>query len=381
MKTRKNIQTVGIVLFMFILTFPFLNNSLSFLPDIKSKENRSLAKKPKLKFRRIESFPKKYQKYYDDHFFFRNKLSFYYSSFAYAYHANNYKKIVRGENDYLYYLKNCSNARPLDQRQQKLFKSEIKRRVDMADSLGVVYYFVIVPNKTSIMFEAIPDYLKDSSKIKWNDQVLELLAEVPGANYIDVRDALRRKKASGEKLYYKNDHHWSELGAYYGYKRIIDRLYEDRIVQEPAFSLNQFKIVDKEIHGGNLTGIVGLGKAMSEIVPTIKTKEDLLEVKKLKKKGYKLKRNPHPELFEMRRSTADTTKPKLMVIRDSFSENLMPLISRHFSESTYIWDNWYYDMQEEFVVKEKPDVLMTIIVESGLPTILKRSPLKKKKGK
>ncbi len=50
----------------------------------------------------------------------------------------------------------------------------------------------------------------------YNDQV-----QADGLNVIDLKDVLNLHFRGGEYVYYKTDHHWTSLGAYYAYCEII----------------------------------------------------------------------------------------------------------------------------------------------------------------
>ncbi len=45
---------------------------------------------------------------------------------------------------------------------------------------------------------------------------------VKGRQVLDLRTSLLRVKSSAGQLYYRTDHHWTTLGAYYGYRDIMD---------------------------------------------------------------------------------------------------------------------------------------------------------------
>lgn len=56
----------------------------------------------------------------------------------------------------------------------------------------------------------------------WN--ILDDVAEKDGLHYTNLRDPLRRRAENEEAVYYKTDHHWTSLGAYYAYTQVIEAL-------------------------------------------------------------------------------------------------------------------------------------------------------------
>ena len=57
-------------------------------------------------------------------------------------------------------------------------------------------------------------------------------------NYVDMTDMLRQKYDAGEYVYYKTDHHWTSLGAYYAYAEVM-RSYSDTPYALDAFTRTQ----------------------------------------------------------------------------------------------------------------------------------------------
>lgn len=74
--------------------------------------------------------------------------------------------------------------------------------------------------------------------------------------------------------------------------------------------------------------------------------------------------------FEKRYSSNCNNDLKVFIIRDSFSENLIPFLSTNFKESIYIWDNWEYKLMKDYIIKEKPDIVMTILWENYIEKLV-----------
>ncbi len=54
--------------------------------------------------------------------------------------------------------------------------------------------------------------------------ILDDIAASDGLSYLNLRDPLRSRAADGEAVYYKTDHHWTTLGAYYAYAQVMESL-------------------------------------------------------------------------------------------------------------------------------------------------------------
>lgn len=65
-------------------------------------------------------------------------------------------------------------------------------------------------------------YGSESSDALWG--AFSRVAAEEGKSALDLRTPLRARAAAGEYVYYRTDHHWTTLGAYYGYAEIASSL-------------------------------------------------------------------------------------------------------------------------------------------------------------
>lgn len=74
------------------------------------------------------------------------------------------------------------------------------------------------------------------------DRIYELAADLltDTAGYIDTLSLFREKYDAGEYVYYRTDHHWTTLGAYYAYCEVMKALGKaDAILPRDAFEVEQ----------------------------------------------------------------------------------------------------------------------------------------------
>ncbi len=71
-------------------------------------------------------------------------------------------------------------------------------------------YFLLVPTAAALYPEEIPDFADPDSQHVYIDRILRELPEAVGA--VDVRRAFTAEKGKSE-LYYRTDHHWTTEGA------------------------------------------------------------------------------------------------------------------------------------------------------------------------
>jgi hypothetical protein len=106
----------------------------------------------------------------------------------------------------------------------------------LADKLDVPLVTVLPPRTIDIA-ESRFDYERPDGD-RMFDMMNGILNEKAG--YIDVLSLLRPKYEQGEYVYYRTDHHWTTLGAYYVYCEIMESLgCGDSIIPKEEFDIEQ----------------------------------------------------------------------------------------------------------------------------------------------
>lgn len=87
-------------------------------------------------------------------------------------------------------------------------------------SSGVPSYFLLAPNAVSVQKDKLPAFatVKDQ-----NQQIDDYYAKLdPSIQKVDVRKTLEKHKE--EYLYYKTDHHWTSLAAFYSFQDLASMM-------------------------------------------------------------------------------------------------------------------------------------------------------------
>ena len=172
-------------------------------------------------------------------------------------------------------------------------------------------------------------------------------------------------------MFCKTDNHWSELGAYFAYTVLMDSIRKDFPACGPAIPLQKFRIDSNETVAGGQAYEMNLADHYFE------KKIKLLPVSPLKAEEGENMNYPcppgfiYPWAFEMEWEVKNETLPKAVIIRDSYTQALIPLLSEHFSRSVYIWDRWMYAQNRAVISNEKPDMVIIIIIEDQIGNLLK----------
>lgn len=116
--------------------------------------------------------------------------------------------------------------------------------VRAAEKKGIKCTAAFAGRKQDVADEKLPSvYGTECSDRIWN--ILSELCRKEGLDPVNLRDELRKTEQSGEELYYKDDHHWNSVGAYYAYRSIVNAL------GEKPFELSDFteEVASSEFFG------------------------------------------------------------------------------------------------------------------------------------
>ena len=80
---------------------------------------------------------------------------------------------------------------------------------------------------------------------------------------------------------------------------------------------------------------------------------------------------PNPSRLVVKENNSFSNPFKLVMFRDSFTTELIPFMSEHFSKSIYVWDSRF---NVDIIKREKPDVVIHELVERYLNVLLQDNP-------
>ncbi len=174
-------------------------------------------------------------------------------------------------------------------------------------------------------------------------------------SFIDVREVLKEHK--DEYIYYRTDHHWTSLGAYYGYVQWAESVGVEPLDKE------QFNIVlasDKfygTLHSKVNTDVKSDHIYLYEIKEDMNYKltynlvdqtDTLYDLNKLQGKDkYSVYMGGNNALVEIQ--TNNENGKKLLVIKDSYAHSFVPFAVNHFEKSYMIDLRYYNGEMDEFI--------------------------------
>lgn len=341
---EKNPSPKGNIIFtVLILCFFAVIGSVSLLiavtpdKDFSQNENRVLASKPVLTFQSIYdgSFMKKTEAYLADQFPMRD-AAIYVKSFSERLLGKNKENgAYIGKDGYLF-------DTPADPDKEKLI-AIIKAVNSFADENDDIYtYFTLVPNSTYIYADKLPDNTEFKNQKVMVKNFYKLLSDDIGK--INAVTAL--EKASQEsQVFYMTDHHWTTRGAFSVFFEIAKALELDA----DANSYKFYTVSDS--FKGTLSSKVTSSASADVIeicVPTDESVEFFIDFggEKNKRSSFffeeKLKEKNQYELFlggnysKVTITTNLQNDRKLLIIKDSYANCLIPMLTPYFSKITVI---------------------------------------------
>lgn len=324
---------ITIVLMLFI-TIPDKNNS--------EQENRELSQMPELSFSALfyDDFTGKFETYISDQFPFRDKWI--------TVKARCELLSGKKENKGVFLCEGDTLIEAYSEPDYQLLDTNIKAVKNLADNIERPVFFALIPGPSEVNSPMLPKNAPNYSQ----KEIIDYCYKRSGAINIDILNPLLLH--SDEYIYYRTDHHWTGLGAYYGYEALMGAM---GYSATPLSSYNS-SIISDEFYGTTYSksGITWVKpdtieifaeeKASTQVVNYVSgdsEKSSMYEYDHLDKKNkYAVFMGGISPLISI--TTENTDAPSLLIVRDSYIDSLAPYLQNNFSE-IYLMDIRYYKAQ------------------------------------
>lgn len=373
---KKNIsktayEIILVALFLLLLILPTIGMILQVNDNIPILENRELAGPPGFPqgLKDIENYPKQYESFWNDRFGFRNMLiklnnmiSVKYLSFS------PHPKVILGKDGWLYYTGEREREsflkyeEPLSEEVLTQYQGVFEEKNKWFQQKGIQYYVVIPPDKHKIYPEYLPEHtanilLSINEFTHYEQLVKHMRSNSDSDFFIDVKTPLLRQKDDKYLVYYKTDSHWNRIGVFIAYQQIFNKISEDFPGLKPK-KLTEFDIKTVE-YSGDTAGLLAMNDFFKE--------EDFLVTpinpEHVKTTYFEDNYNGIPISRQFIVSECGSCSRSAVIIRDSYAEDLIPLISQHFAKVIYIDVYEDRDSIYKIIKSEKPDIVIEEIVD------------------
>ncbi len=328
---------ISVILFGGIMVFGLASTLLIPDKEFSEIENRTLAQKPKFTLENFLSgnLDDETEKYLSDQFVLRDSCVTLKSSTE----ALLGKKEFNG-----CYLADDKLLERMDEPTEQ-FNINIQAVNDLSNSLNIPLSLALVPTATDIYKDTLPNGAPTANQQK----LLSFISQNLNADIdmINISSAMHEHK--NEYIYYRTDHHWTSLGAYYGAKALLQSM-GYQIAPLEYFNI---KTVTEDFNGTlySSSGVRSVTPDSIDIyVEQGKTKVEswrngspeqssLYDFSYLDKKDkYSMFLGGNQPLAILR---TGNDGGKLLLIRDSYADSLVPFLIPYFSE-IHMFDARYF---------------------------------------
>lgn len=328
------------------------------IPDksFSEMENRNLRLFPELTWNRFTSgrFMTEAESYVSDQMAFRDGLV----------SIKSISEVLSGkpENNGIYFAKNDTLIRRVNEPNESKVEENIQYLSDFAERLEIPVYFGLIPTAAAVWQDKLSKGAPSADEKEWT----QWLYSRSGVENIDLASALEQH--SGEEIFYRTDHHWTTLGAYYGANAILNAMgmeeldlsdYTPTEVSHSFLGTNYSSAGAWWVEPDTIT--VYVPENGKDVTSNFTGREEpgrlytpeQLDVKN--KYAYFLGGNQ--PLCVIR---SQSEGPKILVIRDSYTDCLTPFLTERFRE-VHLFDLRYNRMSvSDYASKNDIDIVLIL---------------------
>lgn len=226
-----------------------------------------------------------------------------------------------------------------------------------AKNSDVEMTLLVVPNANEIYPEKLPAFAETYPQS-------EVIAEIQTAlsqhmTVVDATEVLWEHR--GEELYYKTDHHWTTLGAYYAYEVLCHSLgeepvpieqYEKTALTEPFYGSLYSKVPITSQEADTVELFVNPdGEYKVTDVTTQQTKDTMYDMEyAVKKDKYSVFFGGNYPLLVLESNSEN--KEKVLILKDSYANCMIPMLADNYSEIHMMDLRYYHEDVSEYIQQE-----------------------------
>lgn len=350
----KKFTPTMLVFLVFIGAFFLLN---LFLPNrvFSEKENRYLAQRPDFTWQSLFSgrYTTDFETYITDQFTGRDGWT--------SLKALSEQALGKRENNDVYLAADDTLIQRFDEPDWQQLDKNLTAVYDFATVYSGPVYFMAVPSAAQVWQKKLPAHAPNYDQ----SQLLAYCQEALGntCHWVDCLSPLNAHQ--DEPIYYRTDHHWTTLGAYYGYQALLQAMARTpqefntlRTIQG-FYGTSQAKAGIPFLPADEITVMVEPSADLKVISHTGEGESqvplyDETMLNKRDKYAFFLGGNaPYLQI-----DTGITSGDRLLIFKDSYANCLIPFLTTEFSTIDVI-DLRFYKMKiSDFIAETQPDAVL-----------------------
>ncbi len=211
--------------------------------------------------------------------------------------------------------------------------------------------------------------LTDADKVSGNEEAGKSSETVRNLTIVDVTDTLIEHKS--DYIFYKTDHHWTTLGAYYAYEELCDALeiqaksmdcYEIQSIEEPFYGTLYSKAPAFRQESDTVSLFVNPeGVYQVNYVNENKSADSMYNMDYAQQKDkYSIFFGGNYALTVIQSNSEN--QEKVLIIKDSYANSVIPFLADNYSE-IHMMDLRYYHNDVSAYIEEH-DITKVIFIQN-----------------
>ena len=207
---------------------------------------------------------------------------------------------------------------------------------------------MLVPDAANVLNSSLPALAKVEDQTQMFSMVRKDLGDK--VEWIDAASELNKHKT--EKIYYKTDHHWTTLGAFYAFQAAAPTLgidgdlsgkyvsyavsdsFNGMLASKSGVNLGEKEQIDIYVPTDEDTDLI------VDYVDEGKRTTSLYDSSKLKEKDqYMVFLGGNSSLLDIR--TVSTSTKRLLLVKDSFADCFIPFLTPYYREIVVVDPRYY----------------------------------------
>lgn len=350
-------KLVGIIFILTLFLFLIIN---VIVPDREKsvQENRMLATKPKFRLSSLISgdYDEKFEAYMDDQFVGRDM----WRKLKVTVDRIGGSRLENG----VYIGTNGQLLEQIEVADENHLAANIKAIKSFSESQSkILVRMMLVPDAANVLNHSLPALAKPEDQTQMFSMVRKDLGD--SVEWIDVSTELNKHKT--EKIYYKTDHHWTTLGAFYAFQAAAPSLgiegdlsgkyvsyavsdsFNGMLASKSGVNLGEKEQIDIYVPTEEDTDLI------VDYVDEGKRSTSLYDSSKLKEKDqYTVFLGGNSSLLDIR--TVSTSTKRLLLVKDSFANSFIPFLTPYYREIVVVDPRYYSgtinDLMDSYRISE-----------------------------
>lgn len=350
-------KLVGIIFILTLSLFLIIN---VIVPDREKsvQENRMLVTKPKFRLSSLISgdYDEKFEAYMDDQFVGRDM----WRKLKVTVDRIGGSRLENG----VYIGTNGQLLEQIEVADENHLAANIKAIKSFSESQSKIpVRMMLVPDAANVLNHSLPALAKPEDQTQMFSMVRKDLGD--SVEWIDVSTELNKHKT--EKIYYKTDHHWTTLGAFYAFQAAAPSLgiegdlsgkyvsyavsdsFNGMLASKSGVNLGEKEQIDIYVPTEEDTDLI------VDYVDEGKRSTSLYDSSKLKEKDqYTVFLGGNSSLLDIR--TVSTSTKRLLLVKDSFANSFIPFLTPYYREIVVVDPRYYSgtinDLMDSYRISE-----------------------------